>query len=120
MNIFYWTIFVYISASTIQPLAASNLKLSIIKQIVFLRNLEVFLIDSTIPQERSWTNNDIFLKDNDNNNQDDSNQMIFQKHRFNIGAKMARLNGDIPPLSSYYLAFDEESHSNFKNVNLLG
>ena len=118
MNIFYWTIFIYFIVSTIQPLAASNLKLSIIKQIFFQRNLEVFLIDSAIRQER-WTNKDIFLKDN-NNNQDDSYQMIIQKYRFNIGAKMARLNGDIPPLSSYYLSFDEDSHSNFKNVNLFG
>ena len=94
----------------------NTLNLSIIQRFHFLQYLKPFRIDSIIPQD-NWYNNDEFLK---RDNFEDAPSQMFQVHRFNIGAKMARLNGDIPPLSSYYINFDQDYGSMSKNLNLFG
>ena len=95
----------------------SNEKMSMLQKWQFLRFLQLFSMKTMTPRKH-WDAGDKFLKNN-NNFENDSNQM-FQVHRFNIGAKMARLNGDIPPLSSYYINFDQDSSSVHRTTNLLG
>ena len=119
-NIFWMTLtFLMITIQSIQVEARlkqhSKDKLLILQKWKFIRFLQLFPIQSIVPLEQ-WTSRDSFLE----RNADGNLNKIFQVRRFNIGAKMARLNGDIPPLSSYYINFDQGSGSIQKTTNLLG
>ena len=124
MNKFCCMIFVFAIFISLQPLKNVEAnhykrglfakKVSMLEKWKFIRFLQQFPINTMIPED-NWTSKDHFL---DNNAED--LKPTFQVRRFNIGAKMARLNGDIPPLSSYYIYYDQGSSSGHKTTNLLG